>query len=76
MMRIKGFLMTESLIALLISFLAVSTFYLLISEGQKNGRELELKVDEIYAECVLKKSKVDKIIVHDRIYRRKAINND
>ena len=42
MRKAKGFLMAESLVALIIATVAVSCLYLTVAESQKNGREIEL----------------------------------
>lgn len=70
MKRVKGFLMAESVIALMIATIAVSCLYLIVSEGQKNGKEIELKTDRVYAYHVLNESNLDQVVVHDRIYEK------
>lgn len=69
-MKIKGFLMAESIIALAIALFAVSCLYLTVSENKKNERQMELKVDRAYAQHVLRKSGCQQIMVHDKIYEK------
>lgn len=73
-MRVKGFLMIESLMALIITTIAVNCLYFTVAENQKNGREIELKADRAYAYHVLVKSKLDQVVVHDRIYEKAGHN--
>lgn len=74
MRKTKGFLMAESLVALIIATVAVSCLYLTVAESQKNGREIELKTDRAYAYHVLKESNLDQVTVHDRIYEKVGHN--
>lgn len=73
-MRIKGFLMMESFMAIMIATIAVSCLYLTVAENQKNGREIELKTDRAYAYHVLTESNLDQVMVHDRIYEEAGHN--
>lgn len=70
MKKVKGFLIFESAIAIIISVVAVSCLYLTVAECQKNGQEIELKTDRIYAYHVLKTNDLDQITVHDHVYER------
>lgn len=74
MMKVKGFLIEESLVAIMIAMFAVSCLFLTVSENKKNEREMELRADRIYAKHVLKKCKLDQVTVHDRLYRRGLID--
>lgn len=74
MRRIQGFFMLESCIAIIISVIAVSCFYLTVVENRKNGYEIELKADYAYAYHVLQKNDLDQILVHDRIYKKAGPN--
>ena len=74
MRKAKGFLMTESIVALIIATVAVSCLYLTVAESQKNGREIELKTDRAYAYHVLKESNLYQVTVHDRIYEKVGHN--
>lgn len=76
MTKVRGFLIEESLVALVIAMVAVSCLYLTVSENKKNEREMELKTDRVYAEYVLKKCKLDQITVHGRLYRRGSTVNE
>lgn len=42
MRKVKGFLMAESIVALIIATVAVSCMYLTVAESQENGREIEI----------------------------------
>ncbi|HJF39895.1 MULTISPECIES: hypothetical protein [Lactobacillus] len=70
MKKVKGFFIFESAIAIIISLFAVSCLYLTVAESQKNGREMELKTDRVYAYHVLKANNLDQITVHDHVYER------
>ena len=70
MKKVKGFLVIESFIAIIIAVIAVSCFYITVAESQKNGREMELKTDRVYAYHVLKANNLDQITVHDHVYER------
>ena len=74
MRKVKGFLMAESIVALIIATVAVSCMYLMVAESQENGREIELKTDRAYAYHVLQESNLNQVTVHDRIYE-KAVHN-
>ncbi|WP_297951456.1 hypothetical protein [uncultured Lactobacillus sp.] len=70
MIKLKGFLVIESFIAIIIAVIAVSCLYVTVAENQKNGRELELKTDRAYAYHILNKTDLKQIMVHNRIYQK------
>lgn len=70
MKKVKGFFIFESIVAIIISLVAVSCLYLTVAESRKNGREMELKTDRMYAYHVLKTNDLDQVVVHDHIYER------
>lgn len=74
MKRIQGFFMLESCIAIIISVIAVSCFYLTVVESRKNGYKIERKADHAYAYHVLHKNNLDQILVHNRIYKKAGPN--
>lgn len=70
MKKMQGFLMVESMVAIIVSVVAVSCLYLTVAQSQKNGRSLELKTDRAYAYHILTSSHLRQIVVHDRIYEK------
>lgn len=74
MKHIQGFFMLESCIAIIISVIAVSCFYLTVVESRKNEHKIELKADYAYAYHVLQKNDIDQILVHDRVYKKAGPN--
>lgn len=74
MRKIKGFLVFESFIAIIISIIAVSCFYFTVAENQKNGQQMELKTDHAYAYHVFQESKTKEIMVHDHLYEKVGRN--
>lgn len=74
MKKIKGFLIFESFIAIIISVIAVTCFYFAVAENQKNGQEMELKTDRAYAYRVLQENKMKEIMVHDHLYKKAGRN--
>lgn len=66
--------MMESFIAIMIATIALSCLYWTVAENQKNGQEIELKTDRTYAYHVLTESKLDQVMVHDRIYEKAGHN--
>lgn len=70
MKKMQGFLMVESMVAVIISVVAVSCLYLTVVQSQKNGRSLELKTDRAYAYHIFTSSHLRQIVVHDRIYEK------
>lgn len=75
MIKVKGFLVIESFIAIIIAMIAVSCFYITVAENQKNGREMELKTDRAYAYHILTKTDLEQVTVHDRIYQKAGRNH-
>lgn len=75
MIKVKGFLVIESFIAIIIAVIAVSCLYVTVAENQKNGRKMELRTDRAYAYHVLTKTDVEQVMVHDRIYQKAGHNH-
>ncbi|MDF7638690.1 hypothetical protein PT285_04660 [Lactobacillus sp. ESL0791] len=69
MIKSKGFLMLESMLALFITFLGVSTMALIVSDGRTNEQAIERKTDRIYAWHVMRKNDLREVRVHDHVYR-------
>lgn len=69
MIKSKGFLMSESMIALIIAFLGVTIFALVVGESRENERNLESKTDRTYAWHVMKKNNLKEVKVHDHVYQ-------
>ncbi|WEV43025.1 hypothetical protein OZX56_05620 [Lactobacillus sp. ESL0684] len=66
--KLKGFLLAESMIALIIAILGVTSIALIVGQSRATERKLELKTDRVYAWHVLKKASLTKIEVHDCVY--------
>ncbi|WEV37672.1 hypothetical protein [Lactobacillus sp. ESL0677] len=67
--RLKGFLLAESVVALVLAVMGVTLIALIVSSSMVNEHQIELKTDRTYAWHVLKESNLDKITVHDRVYQ-------
>ncbi|WP_147441035.1 MULTISPECIES: hypothetical protein [unclassified Lactobacillus] len=68
MRRLKGFLLAESMVALILAIMGVSSMALIVSDTRTTERKIELKTDRIYAWRVLKKNNLKSIMVHDQLY--------
>ncbi len=55
MRKVKGFLMAESIVALIIATVAVSCMYLMVAESQENGREIEQNRSRLCLPCFTRK---------------------
>lgn len=70
MSKAKGFLMLESMTALIIAILGLSLFTLLICENKKVEKEMERKTDYELAQHMMRKNKLDEVIIHDHEYSK------
>lgn len=66
--KLKGFLLAESMVALILAIMGVSSMALIVGDTRATERKIELKTDRIYAWHVLKKNDLKSIMVHDRLY--------
>lgn len=62
--------MVESLLALFVTMLAVSSFSLIVLEGHKAEVRIEKKTDEALAKNMIKKSNLKSVMVHNQIYEK------
>ncbi|MDF7672200.1 hypothetical protein PT281_02720 [Lactobacillus sp. ESL0701] len=68
-LRLKGFLLAESMVALVLAIMGISVIALIVGASRANERQIELKTDRAYAWHVLKEEDLSKITVHDRVYQ-------
>lgn len=67
-MKNKGFLMLESLVALVIAICGVMIFSMIVIDGRQTEQRIEQKTDQSLAKRMMKTNKISKVKVHDRIY--------
>lgn len=67
--RLKGFLLAESMVALVLAIMGVSMIALIVGASRVTERQIELKTDRTYAWHALKENDLSKIMVHNRIYQ-------
>lgn len=67
--RFNGFLIAESMTALLIAFLGVTALALVVGESRAFESRIERKTDRAYAWNILKANDIKEITVHDHVYR-------
>lgn len=72
MNKVKGFLLLESLTALVIAIIGLSLFTLLICENKKVEKEMERKTDYEMAQHIMRKTDLKEVIIHDQLYERNA----
>ncbi|CCI85859.1 hypothetical protein FC52_GL000450 [Lactobacillus pasteurii DSM 23907 = CRBIP 24.76] len=71
MQKVKGFLLLEAIVALLITVIGVSIFSMTIVNFKKNELKMEKREDQALAKHMLKENKdLDRVIIHDREYTR------
>lgn len=68
--KLKGFLLAESCIALMIAALCLTMINICVGQSQKVEKQLEKKSDQAYAEKMIKDHNLEQIMVHDHIYRK------
>ncbi|GFZ27129.1 hypothetical protein [Lactobacillus corticis] len=68
-MKIRAFLLLESLMALMLALLAATSLMLIVGEGQKVERQAELAADRAFAWHVLRETGASDFMVHDHKYR-------
>lgn len=62
--------MIESIVALLIAIIGVSSFSIIVLAGHKTEIQLEEKTDRILAKKIMKENGLKKIVIHDYTYER------
>lgn len=71
MNKAKGFLLLESMTALVIAILGLSLFTLLICENKKVEKEMARKTDYELAQHIMRKNKLNEVVIHDHKYSKK-----
>lgn len=66
--KVRGFLLWESMIALLISVLGVSAFFLCFSQNKLVERQMENRVDRELAYHIMRRNDLNKVVIHDHLY--------
>lgn len=64
-----GFLVAESMTALALAVIGVTLIALIVGQSRLEERNVELKTDQAFAWHIMKKSSLQQIKVHDRIYK-------
>lgn len=67
-MKNKGFILLESIIAMFISFLGVTILALVVVEGKKTEKNMEMHTDKAVAMHMMRKNNLNSVKIHDRIY--------
>lgn len=76
MIKVKGFLLLESLIAIIIAFSGVLLFSLIVCEGQKKAKINEQKTDLAIAKDMMQKNNLKKVMVHNHLYYLNETNEN
>ncbi|WLT01083.1 hypothetical protein RAM07_03830 [Lactobacillus helsingborgensis] len=66
--KVKGFFIAESMVALMIALMGVTTLALIVGESRQIEQNIEHKTDFTYAWHVMRKNNLKKIVVHDHVY--------
>ena len=69
MMKTKGFLMIESLIALMITLIALTAFTTMILDSRQFEKKIEYRSDRALANYMLNEFKLKEVVVHDHVFR-------
>lgn len=72
MNRQRGFLLAESMTALLLAILGVSIFCLIFGQGLQVKEQMEKKTDKALAQHILRQTNLPRVQIHDHIYRREG----
>ena len=67
-MKVKGFLLLEATIGLVIACLSISLLSSTVGQGKKIEQKIELKVDHKLATQIKKSTGVKSIKIHDKCY--------
>ncbi|GAA3636665.1 hypothetical protein GCM10022297_14060 [Lactobacillus hamsteri] len=67
-MKSKGFILLESIIAMFISFLGVTILTLVVVEGKKMEKNMEIHTDRAVAMHMMNENNLNSVKIHDRIY--------
>lgn len=67
--NLKGFLIVEGMIALVITFLGITIMALVVGQSRALEQKMELKTDRVYAWHVMNKCKLPKMLVHNHVYK-------
>lgn len=69
MKQIKGFVLAECMLSLIITILGLSIFALVLNENHKLAIKKEQATDIALAHHIMRATKTKEIIIHDRIYK-------
>lgn len=73
LMKTKGFMMLESMVALTVAFLGMMIFSVVFLDSQKNEQRIEEKTDRALAERIMRDNNLKQVMIHDQVYR---VEND
>lgn len=73
LMKTKGFMMLESMVALTVAFLGMTIFSVVFLDSQKNEQRIEEKTDRALAERIMRDNNLKQVMIHDQVYR---VEND
>lgn len=69
MTKVRGFLMLESMLAILITFLGLMLFSLVVGESEKIEHHSELRADRILAWKMMHQNHLNQVTIHNRVYQ-------
>ena len=67
-MKVKGVIFLESIIAMFISFLGVTILALVVIEGKKTEKNMEIQTDKAVAFHMMKENNLSSVKIHNRMY--------
>lgn len=73
LMKTKGFMMLESMVALTVAFLGMMIFSVVFLDSQRNEQRIEEKTDRALAERIMRDNNLKQVMIHDQVYR---VEND
>lgn len=68
MKQVKGFVLAECMLSLVITILGLSIFALVLNENHKLAVRKEKETDIALANHIMRETKIKRIVIHDRIY--------
>ena len=69
LMKTKGFMMLESMVALTVAFLGMMIFSVVFLDSQRNEQRIEEKTDRALAERIMRDNNLKQVMIHDQVYR-------
>lgn len=67
---VPGFLLAESMVALIVTTLGVMIMALIVGESRTLEHSSEAKTDRAYAWHVMNQNKVKQVLIHDHVYQQ------